>query len=67
MAKDPNSLKHFASGSGDGVVKVWDLTSRDEVFQTSAHQTQVKGLSWTHDQKLLSCGADRYLKLYDVS
>ncbi|KAK2071980.1 hypothetical protein P8C59_006361 [Phyllachora maydis] len=65
MAKDPNSLKHFASGSGDGVVKVWDLTSRDEVFQTSAHQTQVKGLSWTHDQKLLSCGADRYLKLYD--
>ena len=22
MAKDPNSLKHFASGSGDGIIKV---------------------------------------------
>ena len=23
MAKDPESLERFASGSGDGVVKVW--------------------------------------------
>lgn len=30
MAKDPNSLERFASGAGDGVVKVWDLVSRTE-------------------------------------
>ena len=30
MCKDKNSLNCIASGSGDGVVKVWDLTTRDE-------------------------------------
>ncbi|KAK5004344.1 Protein sof1, partial [Cryomyces antarcticus] len=34
MAKDPTSLERFASGSGDGVVKVWDLTNREEVWTT---------------------------------
>ncbi len=38
MAKDPTSLKHIASGSGDGILKVWDLTSRDEIFTTTAHE-----------------------------
>ena len=33
MAKDPNSLERLASGSADGVVKVWDLASRKEIFQ----------------------------------
>ena len=27
MAKDPESLERFASGSGDGVVKVWYVNS----------------------------------------
>ena len=31
LAKDPNALDRFASGSGDGVLKVWDLPSREEV------------------------------------
>ncbi|KAJ9648957.1 Protein sof1 [Coniosporium tulheliwenetii] len=65
MAKDPNSLQHFASGSGDGVVKVWDLTSREETWQTSAHENIVKGLSWTREKKLLSCGSDKTIKLFD--
>ncbi|EMC95643.1 hypothetical protein BAUCODRAFT_122947 [Baudoinia panamericana UAMH 10762] len=65
LAKDPNSLDRFASGSGDGVVKVWDLPSRDEVWQTQAHENLVKGICWTQDKKLLSCGSDRTVKLYD--
>ncbi|KAH0496337.1 hypothetical protein TgHK011_003705 [Trichoderma gracile] len=44
IAKDPNSLERFSSGSGDGVVKVWDLASREEVWQASAHENIVKGL-----------------------
>merc|ERR1711939_890527 len=51
LAKDPNALDRFASASGDGVVKVWDLPSQDEVWQTQAHENLVKGISWTHDQK----------------
>ncbi|CCU75509.1 U3 small nucleolar RNA associated protein [Blumeria hordei DH14] len=65
MAKDPNSLQRFASGSGDGVVKVWDLTSRDEIWNTTAHENIVKSLCWTRDQKLLTCASDRSIKLFD--
>ena len=65
LAKDPNSLEHFASGSGDGVVKVWDLTSQNEVWNTQAHENIVKGLCWTPDQKLLSCAGDKTIKLFD--
>jgi WD repeat and SOF domain-containing protein 1 len=65
MAKDPNSLQRFASGSGDGVVKVWDLTSREEIWNTSAHENIVKGMCWTRDQKLLTCASDCYIKMFD--
>lgn len=65
MAKDPQSLQRFASGSGDGIVKCWDLTSREEIWSTSAHENIVKGLQWTNDSKLLTCAADRSIKLFD--
>jgi len=65
MAKDPNSLERFASASGDGVVKVWDLTSQEEIWNAQAHENIVKGLCWTRDNRLLSCGTDRTVKLYD--
>jgi DDB1- and CUL4-associated factor 13 len=65
LAKDPGALDRFASGSGDGVLKVWDLPSRAEVWQTQAHENLVKGMCWTQHQKLLSCGTDRTVKLYD--
>lgn len=65
MAKDPGSLQRFASGSGDGVVKVWDLTSREEIWNASAHEGIVKGMCWTKDSKLLSCASDKTIKLFD--
>lgn len=65
MAKDPESLQRFASGSGDGVVKVWDLTSREEIWNTQAHEGTVKGMCWTKDKKLLSCASDKSIKLFD--
>ena len=65
MAKDPESLERFASGSGDGVVKVWDLTSREEIWHVQAHEGIVKGMCWTKDKKLLSCASDKSIKLFD--
>jgi DDB1- and CUL4-associated factor 13 len=65
LAKDASSLQWFASGSGDGVVKVWDLTTKEESWHTTAHENIVKGLAWTRDSKLLSCAADRTVKLFD--
>ena len=35
--QDKNSLNSVASGSGDGIIKVWDLTARDdEAWRTAA-------------------------------
>jgi WD repeat and SOF domain-containing protein 1 len=65
MAKDPNSLEHFASGSGDGIVKVWDLVTREEIWNAQAHENIVKGMAWTRDKKLLTCASDRTIKLFD--
>ena len=65
MAKDPGSLDRFASGSGDGVVKVWDLTTHGEVWNTQAHENMVKGVCWTPERKLLSCASDKTVKLFD--
>lgn len=65
MAKDPISLERFASGSGDGVVKIWDLTTRDEIWHAQAHENIVKGMCWTSDRKLLSCASDKTVKLFD--
>ncbi|OCL01481.1 U3 small nucleolar RNA associated protein [Glonium stellatum] len=65
FAKDPESLEHFASGSGDGVVKVWDLPSQEEIWHGQAHENIVKGMCWTRDKRLLTCGSDKTIKLFD--
>ena len=65
FAKDPDSLERFASSSGDGVIKVWDLPTRGEVWQTKAHANIIKSTCWTKDHKLLSAAADKTVKLWD--
>jgi WD repeat and SOF domain-containing protein 1 len=65
LAKDPESLNRFASGSGDGVVKVWDLASREEIWNAKAHENIVKGLCWTREKNLLTCASDKSIKLWD--
>ncbi|KAF2403173.1 WD40 repeat-like protein [Trichodelitschia bisporula] len=65
MALDPGSLERLASASGDGVIKVWDLPSRGEVWQAKGHENIVKGLCWSQERKLLSCAADRTVKMWD--
>lgn len=65
FAKDPESLEHFASGSGDGIVKVWDMTTREEKWQSQAHENMVKGMCWTRDRKLITCGSDRQIQMFE--
>jgi WD repeat and SOF domain-containing protein 1 len=65
FAKDPNSLESFASGSGDGIVKVWDMVSRTEVWQAQAHENMVKGMCWDREKRLITCGADRQVQMFE--
>ncbi|KAI1329258.1 WD40 repeat-like protein [Xylariaceae sp. FL0255] len=65
FAKDPSNLTRFASGAGDGVIKCWDLTSRDEVWATTAAENIVKDMAWTPEQKLLTCSSDSTIKIFD--
>lgn len=65
FAKDPERLDLFSSSSADGIVKVWNLTSREQIWDTSAHENIVSGICFTRDQKLLSCARDKSIKLWD--
>jgi DDB1- and CUL4-associated factor 13 len=65
MARDPGSLERFGSGSGDGILKVWDLPSREQVWSVKAHDNIVKGMCWTPGRKLVTCASDRTVKIWD--
>jgi DDB1- and CUL4-associated factor 13 len=65
IAKDWRKLPNIASGSGDGVVKAWDLVSREEKISVRAHEGIVKGLCYTVDGRLLSCSTDKMIKLWE--
>jgi DDB1- and CUL4-associated factor 13 len=66
IAKNGRILSAVASGSGDGVVKAWDLVSREHVFSVRAHDGGVNGLCYTVDGRLLSCSSDKVIKLWDT-
>ncbi|ODV86738.1 hypothetical protein CANARDRAFT_6310 [[Candida] arabinofermentans NRRL YB-2248] len=66
IAKNFKTVNKIATGSGDGVIKYWDLTSRNEAYSFKAHYGMVSGLVVTPDHKMLSCGADKTVKLWNV-
>ncbi|ODV96724.1 hypothetical protein PACTADRAFT_48541 [Pachysolen tannophilus NRRL Y-2460] len=67
IAKNYHVLNKIASSSADGVIKYWDLTSRDETYQFKAHYGMCSGLVVTPQNQLLSCGDDKTIKLWNVN
>src|SRR5262249_41449819 len=58
----------LASTGYDRLIKLWDVSSGQEVRTLKDHSDAVYGLAFSPDGKLLaSCGADRAVKVWDVA
>lgn len=74
LAKNYHDLNKLASGSGDGVVKYWDMSSSKELCSYRAHYGLITGLCVNpqqssknrQEQYLLSCGDDKTVKMWST-
>lgn len=67
LARLPDSLTTIASGSWDGGILVHNLSTREQVVKLpQAHKGKVSGLCFATNERLLSCGVDRNVKLWNV-
>ncbi|QLG70601.1 hypothetical protein HG535_0A05420 [Zygotorulaspora mrakii] len=75
IAKDYYDLNKIASGSGDGVIKYWNMSKREELCSFKAHYGMISGLcvspqklaSNKNQHYMLSCGDDKTVKLWSVN
>lgn len=67
MARKPESLDMVASGSWDGGLILHDISRRTRVLHVDgAHQGKVSGVCFADSDRLLSCGVDRNVKLWNI-
>ncbi|KAL5478492.1 SOF1 [Sanghuangporus weigelae] len=67
LARKPQSLSVVASASWDGEIIVHDVPLRRHLLRLpGAHKGKVSGLCWAEGDRLLSCGVDRNVKLWDT-
>jgi WD40 repeat protein len=50
--------RHIANGCADGGVRVWDVKTRERVFDCQGHMRSVAGVSWSPDARKLASGSD---------
>lgn len=67
MARKPETLNVVASGSWDGGLIVHDIAMRSHILRVDeAHKGKVSGVCFADEHRLLSCGVDRNIKLWDT-
>ncbi|KAH6573670.1 hypothetical protein BASA50_002803 [Batrachochytrium salamandrivorans] len=66
MAKHPTKLTTIVSGSGDGEIRTWSLSSQTCTWKTVAHKGFVKGISCVpFNDHFISVGEDKAVKMWD--
>lgn len=71
LAKNPESVTSMLSGSCDGEIRLWNLsTNSTRIVHEDAHKGFVTGLCFMHSEvgspemKFLSCGDDSVIKIW---
>ncbi|MEG4922361.1 hypothetical protein Q5690_18065, partial [Microcoleus sp. F10-D1] len=60
--------KRGVSGSSDKTIKVWDLTTRNELFTLKGHSESVNAVAVTEDGKRgISGSSDKSIKVWDLT
>lgn len=68
LAKSAKHISNVVSGSWDGEIRMWDLTTKNCLFSIFAHQRFVKGISFDNTGSLIySCGDDNDINIYNVN
>ncbi|CAO3626657.1 unnamed protein product [Cunninghamella blakesleeana] len=71
MMTHPEKLTSIISGSGDGEIRIWDLSERETTWRTTStngHQGIVNGVSTAHrGDQFLSCSTDKTVKIWQPS
>ncbi|EPT01980.1 hypothetical protein FOMPIDRAFT_1144267 [Fomitopsis schrenkii] len=68
MTRKPDSLDMVASGSWDGGLILHDIPRRRKVVHVeNAHKGKISGICFADNDRLLSCGVDRNIKLWNIN
>lgn len=55
----------LASASEDGTIRLWEMNEGKEVKKWNAHGGGVQSMAFTHDGRLVSCGRDQHVKVWN--
>ncbi|ORX56303.1 U3 snoRNP-associated protein Sof1 [Hesseltinella vesiculosa] len=68
MTKHPHLLSSMISGSGDGEIRVWNLSEQETSWSVQAHKGMVTGVSaGVNNDQFLSCSTDKTIKIWQPS